>query len=233
MTVAALAGLTIQRLLGEARAGHDELRVARDFTDAILETAGSLVIVTDRDARIERFNRAAEQISGFAAEDMLGRSLIDVLMPPEAEPALRTELASVRASDFPRHYEHELVAAGGERRLVAWSVTCLTDQEGAISYLIATGTDITEQRRAAEALRISTDRLQAILDHTTTTISVKDLGGRYVLVNKAWKRRAGTDGTAAPIRSCSIRPSPSSGTKPTRRSCAPASRSSTSARWAA
>ena len=85
LTVAALAGLTIQRLLGEARTGHDQLLVARDFTDAVLETAGSLVIVTDRDARIECFNRAAEQISGSQRTTMLGRSLIDVLMPAEAE----------------------------------------------------------------------------------------------------------------------------------------------------
>ena len=39
----------------------------RDFTSAVLDTAGSLVIVTDRDARIERFNRAAEKVTGFAA----------------------------------------------------------------------------------------------------------------------------------------------------------------------
>ena len=38
----------------------------RDFTSAVLDTAGSLVIVTDRQARIERFNRAAEEVTGFA-----------------------------------------------------------------------------------------------------------------------------------------------------------------------
>ena len=54
------------------------LREARDFNEAVLDTAGSLVIVTDRDARIERFNRAAEQTTGFAAADMIGRSLIAI-----------------------------------------------------------------------------------------------------------------------------------------------------------
>ena len=60
------------------------LLAERDFTAAVLDTAGSLVIVTDRDARIERFNRAAEEVTGFAAADMIGRSLIDALMPPES-----------------------------------------------------------------------------------------------------------------------------------------------------
>ncbi len=60
LVVAALASLTIQRLLGEVRTTSNRL-------SAILETAGSLVIVTDREARIEHFNRAAEEVSGFAA----------------------------------------------------------------------------------------------------------------------------------------------------------------------
>ena len=81
LTVAALAGLTIQQLLGQVRA-------ERDFNDGVLDTAGSLVIVTDRDARIERFNRAAERSTGFAAADMIGRSLIATLMPPESRDAV-------------------------------------------------------------------------------------------------------------------------------------------------
>jgi PAS domain S-box-containing protein len=38
-----------------------------------------------------------------------------------------------------------------------------------------------------EDLRVQTDRLQGILDHTTSTISVKDRHGRYVLVNDQWR----------------------------------------------
>ena len=171
------------------------LRAERDFSAAILETAGSLVVVTDGSARIERFNRAAELVSGFAAADVLGRSLIDTLMPPETAPQVRSVLAAARPDEFPRYYEHGLVTADGGRRLVSWSVTCLLDDAGAIAHLIAFGTDITEQRRSAEALRISTDRLQAILEHTTTRIAVKDRAGRYLLVNRAWMLAAGLDGT--------------------------------------
>ncbi len=179
-----------ERLRAEAA-----LREQRDFTDAVLETAGSLVVVTDRHARIERFNRAAEQITGFVAANMVGRSLIEVLMPPESVRAVRAELASALPDWFPRRYEHELITAGGGRRLVSWTVTCLLDADGAINHLIATGTDVTEKRRAEEALRISTDRLEGILEHTTTRIAVKDRDGRYLLVNRAWRESAGLDGT--------------------------------------
>ena len=84
----------------------------RDFTSAVLDTAGSLVIVTDRDARIERFNRAAEEVTGFAAGDMIGKSLIETLMPPESVEGVRAELAAAIAAEFPRHYEHGLLDRG-------------------------------------------------------------------------------------------------------------------------
>ena len=45
-----------------------------------------------------------------------------------------------------------------------------------------------------EDLRVQTDRLQGILDHTTTTISVKDRDGRYMLVNEQWRRGMGQVG---------------------------------------
>jgi PAS domain S-box-containing protein len=45
-----------------------------------------------------------------------------------------------------------------------------------------------------EDLRVQTDRLQGILDHTTTTISVKDRDGRYLLVNDQWRTAMGQAG---------------------------------------
>ena len=201
LTVERDAGGQVVGFLGVATDVTEQVRAQaalveeRDFIDAVLDTAGSLVIVTDRDALIERFNRAAEEVTGFAAADMIGRSLIDALMPPESAEGVRDELAAAVPAEFPRHYEHGLLTAGGGRRLVSWAVTCLVDDAGAITHLVAIGTDVTEQRRAAEALRISTDRLEGILEHTTTRIAVKGRDGRYLLVNRAWKESAGFDGT--------------------------------------
>ena len=84
-----------------------------------------------------------------------------------------------------------------------------------------------------EDLRVQTDRLHGILDHTTTTISVKDRDGRYLLVNDAVaagdgpgrRRRA----SARPTTRSSRPTSPPRSASPTSRSCAPASPPSTSA----
>lgn len=51
----------VQRQTAELRRANQDLEDERDFTAAVLETAGALVVVVDREGRIVRFNRAAEQ----------------------------------------------------------------------------------------------------------------------------------------------------------------------------
>ena len=171
----------------------------RDFTSAVLDTAGSLVIVTDREARIERFNRAAEEVTGFAAARH-DRPVADRdadaarVGRRRAGRARRGDRAGVpaplraRAADRGRRPPAGVVDRDlPHRRRRARSRTSSPP-----------GTDVTEQRRAAEALRISTGWLEGILEHTTTRITVKDDEGRYLLVNRAWREaNGGIDATGS------------------------------------
>jgi two-component system, cell cycle sensor histidine kinase and response regulator CckA len=55
---------------------------------------------------------------------------------------------------------------------------------------------IVKRRRAELALRVSEERLQAILDHSPAAVSLKSLDGRYVLVNREFTRRYGINSAA-------------------------------------
>ena len=192
--VAAAAGVTIRRLLSASGRMQAALKEERDFTSAVLETVGSLVLVLDRTGRIERFNSTAERMTGYAAEDLLGRRPWDAgLVPPEEVEFVREGLALSHPDAFPFDYESEWITASGERKRVSWSATCLVDAAGEVTHIINTGIDVTEQRRAAEQLRMSTDRLHGILEHATASITVVDRERRYVLANRTWASYVGRD----------------------------------------
>ncbi|MDH5654804.1 MAG: PAS domain S-box protein, partial [Spirochaetia bacterium] len=55
----------------------------RNFTNAILENAGALLVVLDRSGKICKFNRAAEKISGYSFEEIEGRYPWDTFLPSE------------------------------------------------------------------------------------------------------------------------------------------------------
>jgi PAS domain S-box-containing protein len=77
------------------------------------------------------------------------------------------------------------VRPGGEVRWHQWTRRALYDAEGRLLEYQAVGRDVTEQKRAEEALHDSRALMRAVIDAVPATINVKDCDGRYVLVNAA------------------------------------------------
>ncbi|MEW6444092.1 MAG: PAS domain S-box protein [bacterium] len=134
------------RDITDRKRAEEALREERDFTAAVLDTAGALVVVLDREGRITRFNRACEAITGYPAEEALGRVSWDFLIPSEELPGVRQVWAALQAGDFPNRHENHWVAKDGSRRLIEWSNTAIAGARGEVEHVIATGVDITERR---------------------------------------------------------------------------------------
>ncbi len=134
---------------------HDlsELHQERNFISAVLNVAGALVVVMDRDGRILRFNRACARITGYTLQEVRDRFVWDVLIPSENVDAVRDLFHEIRDGDYPRAHENEWLTREGERRLIEWSNTALADEQGRVQYVIATGIDITEKRKAENEIR--------------------------------------------------------------------------------
>lgn len=142
-----------------------ELRKERDFIAGVLDNTGAMVVVLAPDGRITRFNKACEQITGYAAKDVVGRELWDFLVPPEEAESVRTVWNRLRAGNFPNTHENHWMTRERSRRLIAWSNTAIVSPDGGVEYVIGTGVDITERRKAEEALaesRKDLNRAQAV-----------------------------------------------------------------------
>ena len=129
------------------------LRQERDFSAALLNTLGALVVVLDREGRIVRFNQACEVITGYSFAEVEGKFFFDIFLLPEERAAVKEIFQNLCRGNLPNTYENHWLSRTGEKRLISWSNTALTDADGVVTYLIGTGIDITRQRRAEEALR--------------------------------------------------------------------------------
>ena len=160
------------------------LRAERDFTGAVLDTIGSIVVVLDRDGRIVRFNRACEQITGFSADEVLGRHVWDFLLPPEQIEPVKQVFAALTAGQFPNAHENDWFTRGGERRMIAWSNTALLDASGGVEYVIATGIDITARQEAEQRLAGASEQLHELLTNMADGFVRLDRDWHYTFVNK-------------------------------------------------
>jgi len=157
-------------LYKELELKNHELHAERDFIAAVLETAGSFVMVFDREGRIIRFNRACELTSGFAFEDVQGRYMWDILVPVEESNAIHDTFDRVSLGEFPIATESSWITRQGAVRRITWSLTALLDDAGDVSHVVATGIDITGRQQAEEEIRKLNEDLEHRVQERTSQL---------------------------------------------------------------
>lgn len=138
------------------------LATEREFLDAVLENAGVLIGVVDREGRLVRANAEHERLTGWPVAELVGRPIWEVLLPPETAGRLEGRLDAVFQGTFPRVVVSQVVTRGGERRDVEWTQTVLRDPAGAPRFLVGIGHDVTERNRVEASLRDSRAELRAL-----------------------------------------------------------------------
>jgi PAS domain S-box-containing protein len=153
----------IYREIVERKQTEALLEQERDFTSATLNTVGALVCVLDPDGCIVRFNRECERTTGYLAEEVRNKPFWDIFLLPEEINPVKAEFRRLTQSGyFSNHYENHWVTRAGEPRLIAWSNTALLNQDGEVEYVIGTGIDRTQRRKAEEALALEHQRSQLL-----------------------------------------------------------------------
>jgi diguanylate cyclase (GGDEF)-like protein/PAS domain S-box-containing protein len=145
-------------LEAQVEARSRELYAVTTLQNAILDNAGALVVVLDREGHIRRFNRACEELSQYSFAEVEGRFVWDFLLTPEERGLVQEEAFNVlvRNTQTPRSaYTNYWVAKDGTRRLIEWSNALLLDEHGETAFIVGTGIDVTEKRLAEAELRKS------------------------------------------------------------------------------
>jgi PAS domain S-box-containing protein len=108
-----------------------------------------------------------------------GRELTAAELPMQAAAAANQD---IRGSDL------EVLLPSGHRLHMLGHASPLRDADGRVRGCVGTFLDITERRRAEEALRTSEKQLQEIIDGSPGVVFVKDLEGRFITVNRTFER---------------------------------------------
>ncbi len=144
--------------LTERKREEARLRAERNLAAAVMENAGALVVVLDREGRIRQFNRACEALTGYSSAQVMGRYPWEVLIPEEEADAVRHQaFQALVAAPQRMHgsFRNHWVTRSGERRLIDWYNSVLLDATGQVEHVVSIGIDVTERQRVEAALKRS------------------------------------------------------------------------------
>jgi PAS domain S-box-containing protein/diguanylate cyclase (GGDEF)-like protein len=133
------------------------LRSERNRLSAIVETAGTLVLMTDPEGRIVTFNRACEESLGWRAAQAMGRRCWDVVRGAADPDVVRHMFAGLPSEPRPQRLQGEWLTPDGRTRSIVWTHTLLRREDGSTEFVLGTGIDVTELRGAEQRLHYASN----------------------------------------------------------------------------
>jgi PAS domain S-box-containing protein len=187
----------------QIRHANDAARLADQHVLAQTLIAGSpdAIIATDSGRRLVAFNPAAEELSGYRRDDVLGQEM-PALLIPERERATflaYTEkyLATGDRGEYSGRVRVPLLCADGTERMVELAATPLT-RDGQ-TYFCAFFRDLTEIEHSQEAVAETEERFRLLTQLAPVGIMQAGADGRAVFVNDRWCAITGVRPDDAPV----------------------------------
>src|SRR5215216_500458 len=150
----AVAGILITRLLGGIQHHARELRESDERTRLVLDTAPDAFITLDRHGCITTWNAAAERMFGWTKEEAVGRTMRELILPPEyaeRHDTRRLELIRRDGRRFPGEATVSKVESGGE----VFASGFITDTTERLRRQAEREALLREQAARAEAERVA------------------------------------------------------------------------------
>jgi PAS domain S-box-containing protein len=138
---------------------EDKLREERNFTNAILNNAGPLVLVLDKEGRVVSFNKACERLTGYNYEEVSGKFIFDFLTTSKESEILRNIFPLVSEAALPPSFEGYWMSSDGKKHLIAWSNSLMGDVKAGNIHIVSIGIDITDKRKAEEEADLRKNQL--------------------------------------------------------------------------
>ena len=162
-----------------------EQRLAEESYRKLFEGSIDGIYVTTPAGTLLNANPALARMMGYETPEQLIGGIGDITHTIYLDPAARAEYQALMQRDgMVREFEYQVRRRGGATLWLSDSATAVRDESGAVVRYEGTVRDITDQKRAEDAIAEGRRLLQQVIDTVPAVINVKDRQQRYVLMNR-------------------------------------------------
>jgi PAS domain S-box-containing protein len=159
---------------------------------SIVDSSEDAIISKDLEGIITSWNKSAERIFGYRADEIIGRS-VTLLIPddrPEEEPQI---LARLRRGERVDHFETLRRRKDGSLLEISLTISPVKDSRGRIVGASKIARDITDRKRAEVELKKSEERFRQLADLGPQIVWLSGPRGDLEFVNQRWVDFSGLD----------------------------------------
>src|SRR5918996_4693442 len=157
---------------------------------AIVESSDDAIMSASLDLTFTSWNRGAERLFGYSAEEMLGKP-ITLLMPPERQKEALTLTRRVVDEQRVINLETVRVREDGSPVDIAYTYSPIRDSAGTVVGVSAIGQDVTDRKRAELAIRESEAKFRSFVETTEEWVWAGDAANVHTYSNPAVERILG------------------------------------------
>ncbi|MBU2444329.1 MAG: PAS domain S-box protein [Bacteroidetes bacterium] len=149
----------------ERKQAEEQTKQLQEYLQLQIERMPIGLIVWDTEFRVRSWNPATENIFGFTAQEALGKHPYDVIVPKEAQPYVDDIWHRLLEGDTTAHSINDNITKDGRTILCQWSNTPLKEADGTVRGVLSMVQDITDRKRAEEAMRRKDEHHRAVVEN--------------------------------------------------------------------
>jgi PAS domain S-box-containing protein len=170
--------------------GRKQAEKAAAALAAIVESSDDAIVSKDLDGIVTSWNKGAERLFGYTAEEAIGQS-VTRLIPPERLDEEPDILEHIRNGESIEHYETIRRRKDGKDLDISLTVSPVRDSQGRVIGASKIARDISDRKRAEEALQRAHDELESLVQRRTA--SLRRLSSYLLHVQDEERRRIARD----------------------------------------
>ncbi len=157
---------------------------------AIVESSDDAIMGKTLDGIITSWNRAAERIYGYSAEEAIGKN-ISLLLPPDRPSEIPEILERIRRRQRIDHYETVRVRKDGRYIPISLTVSPIEDAAGNMIGVSTISRDISQRKRMEEELRTASSYARSLIEASLDPLVTISPDGKITDVNEATESATG------------------------------------------
>jgi PAS domain S-box-containing protein len=142
-----------------------------DFNTTLVQNSAAFIVAIDAKGRTLMMNETMARTLGYTREEVRGRDFLSAFVPKADREGAAVFFDVLIAESKPKRRESSLLAKDGRELPVEWHDRPVLTPDGDFSYILGVGIDITERKRAEEALRAYHEHLEQLVEKRTLELA--------------------------------------------------------------